>query len=100
MLFEVFRGRRFDYRVYSEKAALALCPVDRRRCAMDDILARIPDVIDKATRGTLGLTVLTILVLGGAIYLLFGTPAEFMKLVIFSIIVTAYLSFLLVTGRL
>jgi hypothetical protein len=67
---------------------------------MDDILARIPDVIDKATRGTLGVTILTLLVLGGAIFLLFGTPTEFMKLVTFSMIAAAYLSFLLVTGRL
>jgi len=67
---------------------------------MDKILEGLPDLLDKATRGTLGLTVLTILVLGGAIYLLFGSPVEFLKFLTFAIIATAYLGFLLVTGRL
>lgn len=67
---------------------------------MDKILEGIPDTLDKATRGTLGLTALTILVLGGAIYLLFGNPFEFFKFLIFTIIAVAYFAFVLVTGRL
>ncbi len=67
---------------------------------MDKILEGLPDVLDKATRTTLGLTLLSILVLGGAIYLLFGSPVEFLKFATFAIIATAYLGFLLVTGRL
>ncbi len=67
---------------------------------MDKILEGIPDTLDKATRGTWGLTALTILVLGGAIYLLFGSPFEFLKFLVFAIIATAYFGFLLVSGRL
>jgi hypothetical protein len=67
---------------------------------MDKILEGIPDLLDKATRGTLGVSLLSILVLGGAIYLLFGSPAEFMKLLTFLVVAIAYLGFLLVTGRL
>jgi len=67
---------------------------------MDKILEGIPGIVDKATRTPLGLALLGILVLGGAIYLLFGSPVELVKLVILLIIATAYLGFLLVTGRL
>lgn len=67
---------------------------------MEKILEGIPDFLDKATRSMPGLAALSILVLGGAIYLLFGTAVEFMKLLTFIVIATAYLSFLLVTGRL
>jgi len=67
---------------------------------MDKILEGLPEILDKATRTTLGLTLLSIFVLGGAIYLLFGSPVEFLKFLTFAIIATAYLSFLLVTGRL
>lgn len=67
---------------------------------MDDILKGVPAIIDKASRSTWGVTALSVLVLGSACYLLFGSAGEFMRLLVFAIIASAYLAFLWISGRL
>jgi hypothetical protein len=86
MLLASFRHSAFRYIVSSVRSPEGLRHVHRKWRNMDKIFAGLPGLVDKTIRGTPEVTIPSILVLGGTIYLLFGTAAEFMKLMVFVIV--------------
>jgi uncharacterized membrane protein len=66
---------------------------------MDTVLDVISIVVDKVSQSRLAAAAVAVIVLLGAIYILFGSAVEFIKLLTFLIVATAVLVFLWVTGH-